>query len=318
MEQALIERRCNLARQLGAPETDAFQACLDAQLLSLRSDFGRDLVRLSESERKTIDAACRRIRETRGRDAYMDCLGGQLVAIHDRLNRSTPSSTEVMFQSPLSGAPTDGPAPVALAASWASGTMIGGAVATLFLVGGGALVLMKTRRPRRKCRACAMDIVEAGDLCQKCRHDAADALRQAAAERLDLLRAEEDQERRQHEQQEEQRGAKTRQLQDDGTRLQQGQARREDEARRAEDVRQREEAARQRDASLAAAADEVHDPYTVLGISREASPQEISAAYQQAKLMYDASQVDHLGVDIREHFKAKAEAVELAYRQITG
>ena len=38
-------------------------------------------------------------------------------------------------------------------------------------------------------------------------------------------------------------------------------------------------------------------------------------AYEQARSKYAADQVAHLGVDIQEHFKAKAEAVELAYQQ---
>src|SRR4051812_20084227 len=58
IEQALIERRCATSRPAGAPEADSFQGCLSSQLLSLRTDFGRDLTRLTEPERKTIDTVC--------------------------------------------------------------------------------------------------------------------------------------------------------------------------------------------------------------------------------------------------------------------
>jgi preprotein translocase subunit Sec63 len=62
----------------------------------------------------------------------------------------------------------------------------------------------------------------------------------------------------------------------------------------------------------------VFDPYTVLGVSRDASQEDIHAAYQEARLKYDADQVDHLGLELQQHFKAKAQAVERAYQQLTG
>ena len=79
LEQALIEHVCT-AKRAGTPGTDAYDGCLSAQLLSLRTDFGRDLSRLSVSERRTIDSVCTKVNALRGRDAYLACLNGQLAS----------------------------------------------------------------------------------------------------------------------------------------------------------------------------------------------------------------------------------------------
>ena len=56
IEQALIEHRCRTTVAAGAPGSDAYQECPGVQLLSLRTDFGRDLSRLSAAERRSIDS----------------------------------------------------------------------------------------------------------------------------------------------------------------------------------------------------------------------------------------------------------------------
>ena len=53
--------------QRAHPETDAYLQCRNSQLLSLRDEFGRDLRRLSNAERRTIDSACSGLRISRGR-----------------------------------------------------------------------------------------------------------------------------------------------------------------------------------------------------------------------------------------------------------
>src|ERR1700682_2933549 len=68
LEQALDEHVCSALPESGTPDSDAYGRCLSAQLLMLRTDFGRDLSRLSAGERRTIDAACSEIRTTRGRE----------------------------------------------------------------------------------------------------------------------------------------------------------------------------------------------------------------------------------------------------------
>src|SRR4051812_21299606 len=76
IEQALIERAC-----YGVPpaltltlETDPRAQCLSAQLASLRADFGRDLRRLSASERSLLDSKCSRLQTTHGSEAYLTCI----------------------------------------------------------------------------------------------------------------------------------------------------------------------------------------------------------------------------------------------------
>src|SRR6202521_1041406 len=89
IEQALIEHACplNLTR---AEETLEHRQCLSAQLQSLRTDFGRDLSRLSGSERRTLDSSCSKIRDARGREAYLECLGAHLVVLRNRRGRTNP------------------------------------------------------------------------------------------------------------------------------------------------------------------------------------------------------------------------------------
>ena len=60
MVRRLVLRRIQLVTEI-----DAHRQCLSARLLSLRADFGRDLGRLSGSDRRRIDAACARLRPPR-------------------------------------------------------------------------------------------------------------------------------------------------------------------------------------------------------------------------------------------------------------
>jgi DnaJ-domain-containing protein 1 len=317
IEQALIEHVCGAPQTAGARGTDEYDACLSAQLLSLRADFGRDLSRLSASERKTLDSVCSNLRATRGRDAYVACLSAQLVSLRNRRNPANPAPPEATALPPPSvTAPSAGPAPPPIQASpWLSGFWIAATVVTLLVAAGGVLVAVKARRVPRKCRVCGTDLPESGDLCQKCRHEAAEAVRSAATERADQQRAKEGANRRQDEDEEEQRRQKTRQ--EEEARLRQEQ---EQEAR----VRQREEDARQRQveetrqrSQVDAVSPEAFDPYAVLGVPPDGSKEDILAAYQAAKLKYDPDQVAHLSAEVRGHFKAKADAVDLAYKKIT-
>ena len=62
IEQALMEHVCSVVPPGGAPESDRYLACLRTQLLTLRTDFGRDLSRLSAAERRTLDSMCNEVR----------------------------------------------------------------------------------------------------------------------------------------------------------------------------------------------------------------------------------------------------------------
>lgn len=318
LEQALIEHACIATRPAGAPGTDAHQDCLDAQLLVLRTDFGRDLSRLSSAERKTLDSVCSALRTTRGRDAYVGCLSGELNALRNRRKRASPSPSEATplpLSSP-SPPPADA-APPAAASSGLSAVWIGAAIAIVLAAAGCVLFVVKARRGRRICRVCG-GVAERGDLCQKCRHDAAEGVRRAATERADEQRAQEEEQRRLRERHEEQRRQKAREDQDARLREQ-------------EDARQREARARQRleeearlregpagpSGQTAMALQDVFDPYAVLGVSRDASKEAIGAAYQAARLKYEPDQVAHLSVELQEHYKVKAQAVDRAYQMLT-
>jgi DnaJ-domain-containing protein 1 len=140
-------------------------------------------------------------------------------------------------------------------------------------------------------------------------------VRSAAAERADQQRAKEEAHRRLGELEEEQRREKARQ--DEEVRQRHGQ---EQEARvrqREDDERQRQEEEARRRSQVDAVSPEVFDPYAVLGVPPDASKEDILAAYQAAKLKYDPDQVAHLSAEVRDHFKAKAEAVERAYQKVT-
>jgi preprotein translocase subunit Sec63 len=52
-------------------------------------------------------------------------------------------------------------------------------------------------------------------------------------------------------------------------------------------------------------------------VPRDASEEDIRAAYQEARLKYDPDQVTHLSADVQEHFKAKAQAVDRAHKNLT-
>ena len=317
IEQALIEYMCGATQSARARVTDAYDACLRAQLLSLRADFGRDLSRLSASERKMLDSACSNPRATRGRDAYVACLSAQLVSLRSRRNRGNPAPSEATDPPPETvSVPPESPEPPALQESESPvGLWIAATVFTLFAALGGVLVAGKARRAaQRKCEVCGRDIQESGDLCQKCRHEAAEAVRTAATERADQKRAQEDLHRRHSEQEEEQRLEKARHETEDRLRQEQ-----EQEAR----VRQREEEARQRQMEEARQRSQVDivssefDPYAILGVPPDASKEDILAAHQAAKLKYDPDQVAHLSAEVRDHFKAKFDAVDLAYKKLT-
>jgi hypothetical protein len=315
VEQALIEYRCRVAR------TEMSEACLSAQLLALRTDFGRDLSKLSAAERRTTDSACSRLLAGRGREAYVQCLSDQLVSLHNRRVRANPPppppSPETAAPPPSTTAPSSGVeptpsrAPSRLYRSWIGAALVILAVAAA----GGVFLAMRTRRAPRKCRGCGANLSESGDLCQQCRHDAAEALRRAAAERAEQQRAQEEARRRQGEQAEEERLQKARQEEASRLRLQE-QARQAEEARRAEELRQREDEARQR-SQVGGGTQGQLDPYAILGLPQDATREDIETAYQNAKVKYDPENAAFLPTELQELFKQKGLAAERAYKKLT-
>jgi DnaJ-domain-containing protein 1 len=310
IERALIERACNAADTPPAAETDARQQCLSARLLALRTAFGRDLSRLSGADRKGIDAACGHLRTFERREPYLDCLGDQLAALRARQNHGNRAASADAAVAPLPlAAPSAAPAPPAHGASpWPSATMIGGTVGGAITAAGLAFLALRSRRTTPTCRICGAKVSHS-DLCATCRHEAAELHRRPAEE---LALNQHDYQAEQHEQK----------------------ARDDEEARKRDQelAHQREEAARERPTEdvdqqrhavvgpIGPAAEEkeaVFDPYVVLGVPREASQEDIGAAYQQAKTKYDPDLVSYLGDETQAHFRAKVETIERAYQVLT-
>ena len=319
IEQALMEHVCSVVPAGGPPESDRYLACLRTQLLSLRTDFGKDLSRLSVADRKAVDTACNDVRATSGRDAYLDCVGNQLTVLRSKRARSAPAAASAQPATELAENAVADTAPVAPAPrSSSSPTLLMGGALIALLAGAGGFVFLKTRRASHKCRVCGASVEASGDLCQSCRHEAAEAVRRAVAERAEQQRAQEEEERKLKEQAEHEQRERLQKAQaDEEARIRRQQEREQEEARKrdAEERRQREEEARER--RLAGAVpDEEFDPYEVLDIPRDAGPNDVLAAYQVAKEKSDPSQVSHLSDEVQEHFRMKAKAVERAYRML--
>jgi hypothetical protein len=323
VEQALMEHWCSATRATSAGDAGAYPICLSAQLQLLRSDFGRDLSRLTASERRSLDSVCNRIRTAEGRDAYVGCLGTQLVALRNRRIRSAPPPVQPAAPAAPAAAadaatvPPVQPGAAATSVRTSRGSpviWIGALLGTAVLAAGGT-VLMKRRRPSARCRTCGLQLQGRGDLCPNCRHEAAEAQRRASTERAESERAQEEAARRQREHEDEWRRQKEQQDEEERQRLQ-DRARQEEQTRRDEEARRRaEEEAQER--SRFGAAEEAFDPHAVLGLPADASAETIRAAYEQAKSKYDADHVAHLSAEVQEHFRAKAEAVERAYLLLT-
>lgn len=117
----------------------------------------------------------------------MRCLSDQLMALRNRRSGAKPAPFRKVAVAPASAEDSSTtlaqPAP---SASTGSGVVWAGAVVVVVLVAtGGVVMALKARQAPRMCRACATNAPESGDLCQQCRHEAADALRRAAAERAE-------------------------------------------------------------------------------------------------------------------------------------
>jgi hypothetical protein len=320
IEAALIERACT-ATELSA-EIDAHRQCVDAQLLALRADFGRDLSRLSVPDRRRIDAACNRLHTMERREAYLDCLGGQLVAVRNRQNRGKPAVSEdvAAATSPLP-APSDAPAPPARpVSSWPSAaTVIVGAVVSVLAAAGVVFLAVRSRRAHRPCRVCGVEVPDS-DLCPACRHEAAEARRQAAVERAQSEKAQEEEERRKREYEAEQFEQRAREDEEARMReeeLAQQQQQQQQQPQSEEDAQPPSPAAAVIPLVPAVEDDDVFDPYVVLGVPCEAGQDDIRTAYQQARTKYDPDLVSFLGDEAQTYFRAKAESVERAYRMLS-
>jgi hypothetical protein len=318
IEQALMEHVCSVVPAGGAPEADRYLVCMRSQLLALRTDFGRDLSRLSAPERKAADAACNEVRAASGRDAYLDCLGNQLTILRGKRNHGNAAIVPVMPATTEDAAQTAAQASQAAPRTGSTFLLIGGGFLVALVAGGSGFLFLKTRRVIQKCRVCGAQVESSGDLCQTCRHEAAEAVRRAVAERADQLRAQEEEKQRQTEQaarEEEERLRKAQEEEDVRRRRQQEREREEARKRDAEERRRQDEDARERRLAVAVSGGEF-DPYEVLEVAQGASPDDIRAAYEVAREKSDPSQVAHLSDEVQEHFRLKSKAVERAFQTL--
>jgi hypothetical protein len=326
IEQALIEQACSTPPAI-AIDPDKHDECLHTKLASLRTNFGRDLNKLSSGDRRRIDAACEPIRGAEGREGYLRCLAGQLAALQARLSRGRGPAGET---APVAIASPETPMVVAAAPTPEQGSGRSGSriwivvmltLATLSAAGVGLFFAVKARpRASRVCRVCGTGVEGAGDLCASCRREAAEAVRRAAAERADRQRAHEDQDRQQRDHEEEERRRIAQEAEE--AQLQQGELSRQcDEA-----ALKAEEAAQRRDAERSEAAEATHhpvseddaifDPYRVLAVPHDANADVIRAAYKQAKSKYDLGEVEGLGDEIKHHYNLKAQEVDRAFQML--
>src|SRR3954452_4906323 len=104
IEEALIEYACGALHPAGAVESDAYLDCRKNQLLYLRTEFGRDLRRLSNTERKTIDTACGDLRTSQGQDAYLSCLQAQLTRLPGHGKKAPPQAVSASTPATAPGA----------------------------------------------------------------------------------------------------------------------------------------------------------------------------------------------------------------------
>ena len=317
LEGAIIEYLCGALRPGGTIETPKYLECRDQQLTSLRADFGRDLRRLTPAERAKLDTVCDGLRATRGQDAYVRCLSDQLTGLRGRGSRAKPDAAAPApnpTPPPASDPAPVAPPPAAPPSSTVSGVWIGAALLAFAIVAGGTFVALKARRTFGTCRTCGRKLEERGDLCHTCRHDAAETLRRASAERAGQTRAHDEEQRRRAarelEQQERARDEEARRRELEQS--QQEQARQQEEARR----RRREEEASERRAVSVVADPNEFDPYAVLGIPKGASAVDVETAYREAMAKLDPELVSGLGADLQEHFRKKGEAVQRAYEML--
>jgi hypothetical protein len=328
LERALAERGCSTPAMLAA-EPDVRQRCADTQLALLRDDFGVNLKRLSNAERKRVDAACRRLETTHGRDGYLDCVNMQLVAL--RVQRGSVNGGRVPAldaaadhgggSTPTSATTANGPTPPPTPAqptSAARTATIAGVALLAIAAAAGSLAVIKKRRPRLVCRECGDPTTQLGDLCPACRHAAADALRRAAADRMEQIRADEAERRRTLQAEEEERRQQALREDDAGARALEEAQCREENARRAREEEARREIRRQAAVEQQRSAEDVFDPYAVLGVRRDITSEDLRAAYEQARSKYDEGSVSHLSDEVQQHYREKALAVDRAYQMLAG
>ena len=317
IERGILDRACRASIE----QPDVNERCRDEKLVALRSDFGKDLAKVTAADRQRVDETCTPLLKDaalKGRAPYLDCTVEQLTAISRNRRKGGNAFAAVMAALPVASdaSPVQTPSASPRPSGMSMPTMIVATLGVVAVGGGIAFVAMRSKKPAmRQCRTCGVAVPDS-DLCANCRREAAEALRRSKAERAEQQRQAVEEVRRDQER--------------DSARAEQAKLREAEAARvRAYDEqRERDHAAKITEAVAPTAPEpppapsgyeeESTDPYVILGVKADAAPDAIRAAYDQAKKKYDPDLVGHLSEEVQSHYRAKSEAVEKAFQALSG
>jgi DnaJ-domain-containing protein 1 len=250
-----------------------------------------DLSVLNPDESQSIKAACSTPKIMSGPAAYDHCLQEQIKALtrpdasvdKDRRATSPPPSGD--SESKRKGAP------------WL----------TWLLEAGGTALLFGLRERKRRCVGCQVMAYSAGELCISClnkQNETSRAVREQA-EREGWQRREQAETARQcREAEERSRGEK------------EALHREREERERRERLRTNTQAENVRSDKWEYGFRSSSDPFSILGVSRGASPVEIRNAYHREISKYHPDKVSHLGDELQQVAKRRAQTINQAYADI--
>jgi len=262
-------------------------------------------------------ARCSSLRTPERLEPYLNCLRAWLIALREARPRGAAASRDAEVFGVVSASATPAarerppePRPLTSVIMWVMAGVLAGAGAVF----GGFQLKKRPSRVEPTCQRCGAVLKAASSLCPPCRHEMGLAAKQAIADRAAEKQADEASRRVEHQQTEE------RQRLADAQAAQEQQRLEDTKSRLEQKVRERPQAEPRPDLAAPVGADPYEiaaiveaDPFEILGVSRQATPEEIEAAYRECAAKWDEARVLHFGDAARAHYKAKAEAVERAY-----
>ena len=321
-DQAMIESACKKQRTMRGPA--AYYGCVRQQLAALSANPAKpSLAGVASDQRAAIESACQTERMYRGPAAYYGCVSQQLTILTRREKRrlgfqpdeqislntgafgtthkqATPQSSRAgsAGSKPSGSVGTNETPQAAASVPVGSGAensvpsflaVAAGMVGTVIAVFGLGFVFKRLHWVRRsRCETCGTPISRAVTHCPTCAAAVQEEARRASAQWHAEQRQPTDEQRRQKEQAEE-------------------------EARRT--YASREESRQQR-REPAHDGHDGFDPYAVLGVARDATKEDIRAAFLREMASYHPDKVSHLGVELQELAKRKAQAINRAYEEL--